>query len=105
MNNKLIGVNEYKINALISELSTFSENINKKFNEIEDCMDSTKEFFICEQGDAFRKKFSEEASSNFSIIKKNILNISTDLINLKNGIQIQTEHSILAMREKERNII
>lgn len=93
------------MNALITELSTFSENINKKFNEIEDCIDSTKDFFICEQGDNFRRKFSQEVSSNFSIVKKNILNISTDLINVKNGVQIQTQNAILEMKEKERNIV
>lgn len=105
MNNKIIGINEQKMNLLINELSTAAETINKKFNEIEGQIDSTKEFFICEQGDRFRKKFSDEVSTNFSIIKKNILNISTDLINVKNGIKIQTDNAILDMKDKERNII
>jgi len=100
---KIIGVNEIKMDILISELNSYVESINKNLNNIELKVDDTEKFFTCEQGLEFRKKFYS-FSSNFPILKKNILNISNDLINVKNGMYNVQSRSVLNMKDKIRDM-
>lgn len=78
----LVGINEGKLDSLILQIHDYAERINNKFNLLEQLVYDSQSFFQCDVGDEFRTKFGE-TKSNFTIVNKNILNIASDLVRVK----------------------
>lgn len=100
----LVGVNEDKLNLLVNEINDIVDDINKKFNTIESLVSETRSYFVCASGDSFRTKFSH-FSSNFSVVNKNILNISYDLLNAKMRINNINDRVIDSVHESVGSIV
>lgn len=79
---KLVGINEAKLDSLILQIGEFAERINNKFNLIEQLVSESSSYFQCDPGTDFRLKFNS-TKSNFEIVNKNILNMAADLVSVK----------------------
>ncbi len=76
------GISETGIDRLILDLYDYSDKCNKLSNEIRDLIDSSKSFYITNDGDRFRKNFNKFYNGTEKL-NKNILTIVSDLNNVK----------------------
>lgn len=90
---KLVGINEAKLDSLILQIGEIAERINNKFNLIEQLISETSSYFQCEIGTNYRLKFNG-TKSNFEIVNKNILNMAADLVNVKSMMQKTNANAI-----------
>ena len=81
-NDTVFGINEPKLDALVVEIGEIAERIKTKFTRLEEIAAETSSFYECESGTNFRNSFAK-LSQNFSIVTKNILCYSSDLVRVK----------------------
>lgn len=77
------GVNEQKMENLALDIIEYANRLNKIFNRIQLITDETKNSFISDQGDLFRKKL-ENQSNYYQIVNQNILSYANDIIKVNN---------------------
>ena len=98
------GVNEQKLATLIAKIQDDLEKLEKRFNQLETVIDSTKTFFKSDSASRYRNSY-ESMKYNFSIVKKNILSYTNDLTKVKNSYKkFETEAAATVnayAREKE----
>ncbi len=90
---KLVGINEAKLDSLILQIGEIAERINNKFNLIEQLVSDSASYFQCGIGTDFRLKFNN-TKSNFEIVNKNILNMAADLVSAKSTMQKTNANAI-----------
>lgn len=78
----LSGISEVGIDRLISDIYDYAESCNNIIGQIDDKVQSTKEFFKCNTADLFRQKFRKLFDER-SILNYNILSYSRDLAKVK----------------------
>ena len=78
------GVNEQKLATLLAKIQDDLEKLEKRFNQLETVIDSTKAFFKSDSASGYRNSY-ENMKYNFSIVKKNILSYTNDLTKVKNS--------------------
>ena len=86
MDANVVGINEQKIDKLVINVNNYVERIINVLNNMEDLVNSTEVFFQEEIGNEFRSNF-KQLSSNFPIVKTNILSYSHDMIQVKLNYQ------------------
>lgn len=84
--NNTTGINEKGLDNLILKLHDTADQINLTLNAIEDLVEGTNEYFVCEMGDRFRNHFHEQ-KPNFQTICENIITYSNDLVKVKYKFQ------------------
>ena len=77
MSETLSGINEEKI-------YDYADKINVILSSVEDLVDSTKEYYVCDSADLFRNRFLE-FKDNFKIVNDNILSLTTEFTSVKNN--------------------
>ena len=86
----LFGINEDKLDILITDINDTLTRINNKFDLIERLVGETGSYFNCESGTIFRNKFNI-TRGNFAIVNKNIINMSSDLVKAKSTLHVVEE--------------
>ena len=82
MNDVVVGINEQKLDQLVLDIIDASTRIKSKLDKIEMLVDETSTFYNCSAADNYRSKFND-FKSNFSIVNKNFIDMSNDLLNVK----------------------
>ncbi len=86
----VFGINENKLDILITDINDAVTRINNKFDLIENLVSETESYFNCESGTIFRNKFNI-IKGNFAIVDKNIISISSDLVKAKSRLNVIEE--------------
>lgn len=86
----VFGINEDKLDILITDINDAVTRINNKFDLIERLVSETESYFNCDSGTAFRNKFNA-IRSNFAVVDKNIINMSSDLVKVKSRLHAVEE--------------
>ena len=82
MQDKIIGINETRLEKLTLEIIDYADKINKIFNQLQLLLDETNKCFITSEGNEFRKKFQNQLY-NYQTINQNILSYVGDLVKVK----------------------
>ncbi len=84
MNNEKItsGIDEAAINKLMTEIIDYSTKIKSKFNQIEDIVSDTINYYDCSVASKYRSKFNL-FKEDLDTVVSNILSYNIDLTNLK----------------------
>jgi len=102
--NKLIGINEGKLDSLVLEIYDSAERINNKFNLLEQLISDSQNYFDCKEGNEFRTKFNN-TKSNFSIVNKNILNMASDLVKVKATMKKTNSEAIDLLSKSDKEFL
>lgn len=82
MNNDVVGVNEKKLDDLVLNIYSLSDQLAKIFEKIEENVSSTNNFYQSSDGDAYRKKFYQYIG-NFDTVVSNMRLYGDDLLRVK----------------------
>lgn len=103
MQENLNGVNEASIDKLIMDICDLVERMNGTLNCIDELVDGTTTYFICENADLFRQNFAS-IKSNFPIVNKNILEYTTDLVKVKMNYNTRRETIIKELNSSSADV-
>lgn len=81
-NDSIGGINESSLDNIILELGSSIDNIISLYQEIENLMYDSSEFFKGDAAESLRDKFSN-FQKQFEIVKKNYTSYQDDLIKIK----------------------
>lgn len=81
-NDSIGGINESSLDNIILELGSSIDNIISLYQEIENLMYDSSEFFKGDAAESLRDKFSI-FQKQFEIVKKNYTSYQDDLITIK----------------------
>ena len=79
----LISINEEGLDKLALNIYDYSERINNIFNQIDDLMVQSKEYFDCQVNNDIYIKY-QNIKDSIKNVKLNISSYSSDLIKVKN---------------------
>lgn len=82
MGNNVIGINETEINKLITEINDCSNKIKNIFQQINDQISNTKNFYDCKSATTLRNKYYI-LNDDYIVVLNNLSSYSRDLLNLK----------------------
>ncbi len=82
MSNNVIGINETEINKLITEINDCSNKIKNIFQQINDQISNTKNFYDCKSATTLRNRYYK-LDDDYIIVLNNLSSYSRDLLNLK----------------------
>lgn len=83
-NSNVMGINEEKLNSVITSMNDDIMKISNIFENMEEIMVDSGSCLSGELGNSLQAKFNE-IKINFPIIKKNLISYSTELTNIKNN--------------------
>lgn len=86
MRYNTIGVNLDTVDKLILDIYNYAERASKTLEQISSVVESTKTFYLSEDANNFRAKFSN-FETNFKTVNKNLISYAEDLTKLKNKYQ------------------
>jgi len=79
------GFNEQSISRLNLDIYDYVEKVNNTLSQIEHLVSESRNYFISDDGDDFRRKF-ELLATNFPIVCQNILSYVDDLNRAQTGV-------------------
>ena len=92
MGNNVIGINEAEINKLITEINDCSNKVKNIFQQINDLISNTKNFYDCKSATALRNKYYKLDDDWKINIRNNTLNYGNNLVyvDVYNDIESKT---------------
>lgn len=99
----LISINEDGLDKLALNIYDYSEKINNIFNQIDDLMVQSKDYFDCQLNNDIRIKY-QNIKDSIKNVKSNISSYSTDLIKVKNAFRNNAEIIANDIRKEISNI-
>lgn len=76
------GISYANIDKLMMDIIDYAERSNKILNNIQLLVNDTANYFVCDSGKLYRKKFNEYFNEA-STVNKNILSYNEDLMTVK----------------------
>jgi len=99
----LIAINEEGLDKLALSIYDYSERINNIFNQIDDLIIQSKEYFDCQLNNDMYIKYQSIIDS-IKNVKLNISSYSTDLIKVKNSFRNDAQMISADIKKQTSNI-
>lgn len=96
-------ISDEGIDKVMLDIIEYATEMNRILNSISDLIVDTEEFFDCESGDEFRKKF-DELKNDFPMMNANILSYNTDLLSVKADYATRVQRSVEILQEQQRQL-
>lgn len=103
MQDNLNGVNETSIDKLIMDICDLVERMNGTLNCMDELIDGTANYFVCENAHLFRQSFAT-VKNNFPIVNQNILEYTTDLVKVKMNYNNRRETIIKELNSSSASV-
>lgn len=104
MNSNYVGgINEQQVEATINRVMSDLEKLDFRFEQIDISVSKTKNYYKCNSGDEFRKRY-DSIRLNYDVVKKNMLAYVDDLRKLmKNYERIDTSTNVTMSHTNSSN--
>lgn len=100
--NLISGINDSKMKEAIFNCYKISEELSKKFLEVENTMYNLKDYYKCDGAQELFIKF-DDFKANFATVVENVHTYGDDLTSVRENFHKMTDNATQILRYNERD--